>query len=464
MVIGFMGIFAMILGSVTSYALQQAKYGRALLGREQALHIAEAGLDYYRWFLSHNPGNLTNGTGLAGPYTYAVNDPEGGQLGTASLTVTGNTQCGVLQSVDLTSVGTSDQNSGYPRTISVRYMQRNVAEHAFLSNSNVWFGSTNASVGPYFSNGGIREDGSNNSTVTSALSTFTCDSSMGCSPTQSKAGVFGSGAGSALWQYPASSIDFSGMATNFNTLKGYAQASGKYLYDATVSSNHDSRGFHIILKANGTYDVYKVTGSTWVYGYRSNGDCSSNGGWCYDYDIITTESYVGNYAVSSTCGLIYVEGTLWLEGTLNGKLTIVAADPGSYAPDIILNGNIAYATTDGTTGLTAIAEHSVRIPLKSPDTMNIRGIFVAQTGYYGRDYYTQGYTSGNDSYVLRSTLNVIGSLVSAQRAGVAWTSGGSVVSGYQNRTNSYDRVLAFNPPPFTPVTSADFHFALWDEK
>ncbi len=96
LVLGFMGVFMIVLGTITSYAFEQARYGRALLAREQALHIAEGGLEYYRWFLAHNPGNLANGTGLPGPYTYTVDDPEGGTLGSAALTVTGNSQCGVL--------------------------------------------------------------------------------------------------------------------------------------------------------------------------------------------------------------------------------------------------------------------------------------------------------------------------------------------------------------------------------
>lgn len=461
-----MGVFMIILGTITSYAFTQAKYGRAILAREQAIHIAEAGLEYYRWFLAHNPGNLTNGTGAPGPYTYTVNDPEGGVMGSASLTVTGNSQCGVLQNIDIASRGTSNFNTIYPRTISARYMQRSVAEYAFITNTNVWYGSSNTSVGPYISNGGIRQDGTNNSTVSSALTSFSCDSSMGCSPTQTKPGVWGAGSGSALWQYPVSSIDFAGMATNFSTMRSLAIASGRYFQHSTVSANHDTTGFHIVLKSNGTFDAYRVTGTTWIYGYRSNGDCSAAGGWCNDYDIITSETLLGNYTIPSSCSLVYVEGTLWLEGTLNGKLTIIAADPSSgYAPDIILSNNIAYATTDGTTGLTAIAEHSIRLPLTSPDTMNIRGIFVAQTGYFGRDYYLAGYTGGRDSYIVQSTLNTTGSVVSSQRPVSAWTDGsGTVVSGYQTRTNSYDRILAFDPPPFTPAIGTDYHYVLWREQ
>ena len=98
MVVVFMGIFMLILSALTGFALEEAKYGNATVDREQALDSAEAGLEYYRWFLAHNPNNITNGTGLPGPYTYTVNDPETGlPTGSASISVVGNTQCGVIQ-------------------------------------------------------------------------------------------------------------------------------------------------------------------------------------------------------------------------------------------------------------------------------------------------------------------------------------------------------------------------------
>ncbi len=114
LVIAFMGIFMIILGAISSFALEQGKYGRVLYDREQALHSAEAGLEYYRWFLAHNPNDLTNGTGQSGPYTYTVADPEGGSLGKASISISAATQCGVNQWIDITSVGTSDLSPSFP--------------------------------------------------------------------------------------------------------------------------------------------------------------------------------------------------------------------------------------------------------------------------------------------------------------------------------------------------------------
>lgn len=478
LVLAFMGVMLVVLGTITSYTLQQTKYGRALQAREQAVNIAEAGLEYYRWFLARNPSILTNGgAGLVSPYTYAVNDPQGGTLGNATVTATPALQCGQVQWIDLSSQGTANADTRFTRTVSARYMKPSVTQYAFLLNSNVWFGSSNVGVGPYFSNGGIRQDGTSNSTVSSALVSFTCDSSMGCSPSETKPGVFGAGTNQQLWMYPAPTIDFAVMAANFASLQSYAQSSGIYLsgtatyvggaqqgssYSSVAGS--DATGYHLVFNTNGTVTVYRVTGTNnQTQGYRSNGDCSGSGGWCTEYDVITAQTLLGTYAVPATCGLVYVNAKAWVEGTVSGKVTVVVADTASYAPDVLIPGNISYATTDGTTGLTLIAEHSVRLPINSPDSLSIRGIFIAQSGYYGRDYYYAGYTGGYDSYIVRSALTVAGSVVASQRGAMCWSSGGACSSGYSMRSNTYDRILAFIPPPFTPSATTTYGTVLWQE-
>src|SRR3989344_3927372 len=85
LVLGFMGVFAIILGTISSYVLEQGRYGRAIYAREIALHVAEAGLEHYRWFLAHNSSIMDDGTGLVSPLTYAVADPEGGTMGSAEV-------------------------------------------------------------------------------------------------------------------------------------------------------------------------------------------------------------------------------------------------------------------------------------------------------------------------------------------------------------------------------------------
>jgi hypothetical protein len=118
-----------------------------------------------------------------------------------------------------------------------------------------------------------------------------------------------------------------------------------------------------------------------------------------------------------------------------------------------------------------IAEGSVLIPLNSPDTMEIHGIFIAQSGHYGRNFYTSDsayspYTvpSAYNSYVLRTKLTTNGSVVSNARTGTSWSSGGSTISGYQSRVDAYDELQATAPPPFTPSASTDYRFVIWREQ
>lgn len=477
LVLAFMGIFMFLLATITSYVVTQGKYGRALYAREQAVNIAESGLEYYRWFLAHNTSILDAGVGLVSPYTHTVNDPETGRIGEATITATANLACGKVQWIDLTSVGRSDLTTIFPRTLQARYMRQSVAEYSALLNANVWAGADRVISGPYFSNGGIRMDGTHNSLVSSAVATWSCDSSFGCSPTQTRNGVFGTGSSPALWVYPASSFNFAGIATNFSTIRGYASGQGILLdvdrvrvngsqQGGTFSSvgGSDQRGFRVVLNSNNTITVYRVTGTSAAQSLHIDNLNS----WVNDYHTITNQTLVGTYTIPSGCPVIYANAKLWLEGTVGNKVTVIAADTGSFTPDIILNNNITYASGTGSSGLTAIAERSVLIPLVAPDVMTIRGVFVAQSGYFGRNYYevggSNGVPSSYNSYVQQSQLTTIGTVVSNQRIGTQWTCGGNFCSGYAQRVDTYDRLLAFSPPAFTPASSVDYKLVLWREQ
>ncbi|HVM73943.1 MAG TPA: hypothetical protein VMU13_03655 [Candidatus Paceibacterota bacterium] len=471
-VIVFMGIFLLLLSGLAGFALEEAKYGDATVAREEALDSAEGGLEYYRWFLAHFPNNLTNGTGLPGPYSYTILDPEtAGTDGTASISVVGNMQCGVIQSIDITSVGKSTLNPGFPRTLFARYMHPSVAGYSYLLNSNVWAGPSRTITGPYFSNGGIRMDGTNNSLVQSAVSTWVCNSTYGCPSSQTEPGVFGGGSGSALWQYPVASIDFAGITSGLSNLKTYAQNNGGLYFPPAGSgtANANQRGYHLIFNSNGTVDVYKVTATTAVWGY------SNQYGWIQEHNIIASQTYLGNYTVPSTCSVIFVEDRVWVEGTVKGKVTVASADFVNInnTTSAFLPNNIYYATYDGTSGLTVIAAGDVLIPLNSPSTMEIHGIFVAQNGHYGRNFYTSDSTN-YPTYVVPPTYNsdvqetlltTDGTVVSNGQTGTQWTCGspGVFCSGYATRIDSYDELQALSPPPFTPAASTNFQFVEWKE-
>lgn len=460
LVLGYMGILSIILGTISSYGLTQSKHGTIISIREQALHVAEGGLEYYRWFLAHNSSIMDTGAGLVTPYTYTIDDPEGGELGEATVTATITSQCGVPQWVDIQSVGRATSNTAFKRQLSARYMKPSTAEYSYIVNTNVWAGADRTIRGPYHSNGGVRMDGTHNSDVTSAVSTWNCTSSYGCNPTQGTApGVVGNGSNPALWTYPVTSIDFAGIAVDFTNLRTKAQTQGG-IYYASSTGSVNSRGYHMRFNSDGTVSIYRVTGTN---GYSSYSSQYGNG---TEYSVITAETLLGTYAIPSACSLIFAEDRLWVEGTVKGKVTVIAATPNDAgtSPDIYLNNNILYSTTDGSDGITLVAERNVLVPLVVPNTMEIHGVFVATNGHYGRDYFSTSNLPGSlDPYAQRSTLTTVGTVVSNGRTGTSWNCGGVYCGGFQTRYDYYDQLLAFSPPPFTPTALTTYKFALWRE-
>lgn len=453
LVLVFAGVFFVIVTSLSGFIFVQNKVQIAKENVSKAFQISEAGLDYYKWFLAHFPDDLQDGTGVSGPYEHTYADPEGGNFGSFSLDVTGNTQCGVVSSIDITSTGWSDNNPSIQRIVTGKYARPSVAEYSFILNSAVWAGSDRTIYGKYHSNGGIRMDADNRSLVESSVSSWTCTATFSCSPDSTQAGVFGLG-DSSLWDYPVPQIDFSGITADLVSMKSMAQNSGGiYLPDS------GAQGYHVIFNSNGTFDVYRVDSV-------GDGNWSYNNFWGYEqeYSIINSETFLQNYTPSATCGLVFVEDNLWIEGTVNGKLTIVSADlvNSNIETDIVLVNNINYSTLAGTDGLTAIAEEDVMISPKSPDDMTIRGIFIAQTGRFGRNYYGTEYGYAADD-VYKNSLTMNGTVVSNGRVGTKWFCP-SYCSGYNTRFNSYDQTQAKNPPPLTPYTSDDFRFIEWREE
>ncbi|MFC1730827.1 hypothetical protein ACFL6I_10885 [candidate division KSB1 bacterium] len=454
LVLVFSGIFFVIVTSLAGFIFVQNKVLLAKENRETAFNIAEAGLDYYKWFLAHFPSDLQDGTGDVGPYEHSYSDPEGGTIGTFSLEVTGDEQCSTIMAVDIESTGWSSSDSTFTRTIFGTYAQPSVAEYAFILNSDVWAGSDRTIIGRYHSNGGIRMDASNESLVESAVSTWTCTTTFGCDPDSTENGVFGSSVNSELWQYPVTQIDFSGITSDLVSMKSLAQSDGVYIGDS------GAYGYRVNFKNDGTFDVYTVTSAgsgEWAY--------SSQWGWEQEYYTILTETFLQNYTPPSGCGLVFIEDNVWLEGTVNGKVTLASADlvNANIETDIIINNNIDYSTLTGTDGLTAIAEEDILVPLESPDDLLIRGIFIAQTGHFGRNYYSADVGYYPD-HAYKNSLTMHGTVVSNGRVGTKWNCSDVYCSGYNTRSNSYDQTQAKNPPPLTPYTSDDFRFIEWREQ
>jgi hypothetical protein len=462
LVLVFGAVFFMIISSFVTFIVTQGKLVSEKVQLATAGQIAEAGLNYYKWYLAHYPNDVTNGTGVPGPYIGVYNDPEGGAIGEYSLTVASTTYCGDVASIDVAATGYTYAQPGIKRVISARYARPTVAEFAFILNTDVWAGPDRIINGPYHSNGGIRMDGTNNSVVTSNVATWSCNSSFGCSPTANRNGVFTTtgNANAALFDFPSAPINFAGLTVDLSSMKTRAQTKGG-LY--IPPSGAGAYGYRLVFNAIGTVSVYRITATTQYWGY------TTEAGWLQERNVFTTNTLVNTYAISDSCPLIYVEDKVWLEGTVKKRVALAAADLTSAVinPSIIIKDNILY-TSATTSALLAIAEKDVLLGVDVPNDITVNGIYIAQTGRYGRNHYEDGggyvLPAGLLPYVIRNSETMNGTIVSNGRVGTQWTSGGVITSGFRDRYNTYDRNLIANPPPLVPNTSDVYEFSDWRDK
>lgn len=458
----FGSIFLTVFGGLSMYVLSENRLQSRNASLAEAFSLAEAGLEYYKWRLAHYPDDVQNGTGIPGPYTVSYDDPETGVAGTYTLSINGNTMCGQLTSVDITSVGSPSDAPGVSRTLRARYARPSVGTYSYILNDSVWAGADRTILGPYHSNGGVRMDGAANSPVTSSLNTWSCTSTYGCSPTQHNApGVVGSGPNQDLWSYPTPQVDFSAIAADFGTLKTLAQTNGIYYgrYSSGTNQNNESywRGYRLVFNANDTVSVYRVHDLTNL-GVTPVNPADDTDDWA----LINDDDFYQTRTIPANCGLIFIEDNVWVEGTIPSKITLVAANVvnANVAPNAYLLDDIEYEVQDGTDGLTLIAENNVLISPSAPNSMNLNGIFIAQGGAFGMNAYD------SCTYADKTgTLTILGTTVSNKRTGTKWTSYcGGYAKGFQNRVDSYDRRIASDPPAFTPVVSSDYQFVDWREE
>ena len=448
-------VFLSLIAAVLGFALFQLKEANQRVSWHQALHIAEAGVNYYRWCLN-------NGIESQCQPQKDYFDIEGNLVGQFSLDVSSTVSCGEAIQKRISSEGFTNEFPEVKRKINIIYARKSVAKYSYILNDNVWVGEDYEIRGPYHSNGGIRMDGENQSLVTSAKEDWICSSSFGCSPCPTSAGcqlqgencvcpgVFTTANGNEdLFNFPITPFDFNGITIDLAQMKTQAQDSGVYL-PPSKEIDPQGKGYHLKFNRDGTFEVWIITRLSPTFAY------SFEEGWHYDYFTIRNEYLYGTFNVPFDCPVIFVEDNLWPEGVIKGKVSLASANlvNPNLDTDVILNENIDYSVKDGSDGLTLIGERNILIGPSSPNIMELRGIFVAQKGRFSRNQYP-----GN----IRKELEIYGSIISNGRVGTKWVSGSIVVSGYLKRESYFDSNLVYNPPPFTPFVNSEFKIIKWEE-
>ena len=446
-------ILTLVMGAVLGNAAIQYRLLRSSTSREEAFHIAEAGINYYQWHLAHFSTDFQDGTGAA-PTTQSgftnpcylhdyVDKDTNLSIGKYCLEITAPLIGSTI--VTIKSTAYANSNPKAKRVITTRYGVPSLAKYAFLTNGDVWVGDTEAVSGAMHANGGIRFDGTGNAPITSAKTTYVCQTYHGCGPT-TKAGIWGSAPQSTknFWQYPQPNVDFSSMTADLATLKTSAQSAGRYL----APSN--AQGYSLVFNSNGTYSVYRVTS------LRSHASGTDVDGNTHSEDIDYNARTLLTTSALPTNGIIYIEDKTWVEGTVNGRVMVVAAKlpyNASTAPSIIIPNNLTYTAQDGTVSLGLLAQQDILISYYAPSTLNINAAMIAQNGSAERF---------NFSGSVKSSITIYGAIASYGTWTWSWVNGyGTVTSGYQNTTTTYDSNLLYAPPPSFPLTSSGYQQISW---
>jgi hypothetical protein len=484
----------MSIGAIVGLIILENKLLRQKIATERAFQVAEGGLNSYRWRLSHDSDDLTGVT------EQAFYDPEGGLMGYYTITAEGFSSETVIEGkvtichkpgttaertgaipedalaghlghgdtlgecstpgssyidtsvIVLTATGWTEDFPNNKRTIKARYGKPSLAKYAFVTDSNIWFGSSETITGTVHSNGGIRMDGTCDSLMTTIKEDYICGAEHGCAD-EEKPGIWGSGEKAELWDFPVTEdVDFDAISVNLDDIKTAADSTdGKYIEAS------GSYGYVITFINDGTFSVQKIK-------KMENAMWSYNGAdWVNESLDYKTTDKADTYTIP-TNGLIFIEDDVWVQGEIDGRVTLVAArlpDDTYEDANIYIPSNITYTSKDGLNALGLIAQNDILITYISADDLEIDAALLAQKGHVYRNYIDD---EDYPDYAIRNSISIYGTIMSKGVWTFSWveTEDGPVISGYDNTTTAYDPYLFYSPPPSYP-SEDEYEFISWEE-
>lgn len=450
--IGIMAVMAIIAFALFVLEQSQERYSRAV-----GVYLAEAGVQYYRWHLTHDPEDFWDGTCLAKdascvsqPYVHEVRAVTGERIGTYTLNITP----AVLGTsvVTVASTGTPFGSARGARTVNAKLGIPSITRYATVSETPARFGEGTQIFGLVHSNSGIRVDGVAHNLVTSACTSYDDPDHGGpeeeCVHTHQAnlEDVFLAGR-----SFPVPRVDFDGFSADLAKLRGDAQsADGLYIEPSGTF------GYRLIFQTNDTVEIRRVTALEPPPAECTN-DLDQDGWGAWDIrsdELVQTSGFPKN-------GMIFVEDNVWVEGKVNtARLTIGVGtfpDVPSTNRSIIVNNDLLYTNTDGTDALGLFAQKHLTVGLRSKDSLRIDAALIAQKGRVGRFYYSP---TNCGSTVNRDTLTLYGMIATNGRYGFAYTNG----TGYQKRNIQYDNNLTLGPPPAVPLIGSEYAVLSWEEE
>lgn len=470
---------------------------------QQSFNIAESGVNYYLWHMSHAGTDFKDGQSLPstpdptlgyGPYVHNYVDANGNTSGTYTLWIKPQGSGSTIATVR--SIGKA-AGSNLTRTVQAQIGASSFASYGLVADAEFWFGSDETASGPIFSNIGVHMDGPNTDTVESANATYTPAAIYGGNGYTSKAGVWCNPSNDSTcnsrdksdWLYPKSSVDFEQVKGSLCTMKQVAfgdyVSTKAYLGDAEpckdvpttrtnayipryASSFSSKNGYLIQLNTNGTYDLYKVT---------NENDTKAS------YGAALSKTLVATGITLPPSGVIFVEDNVWVRTnpTFHGRITIASARLASstQTTDIKIADDVLYSTKNGSDAIGLVTEGDVLVQPYAPPSsgsfnFEVDAAALAQSGsvtwpkyYDGTSSCTKGWTSPSQTFTFYGSV--------ATRLDWTWNystgncgnavydySSGYYYSGVEHTDTIYDYNLQYAPPPSYPVTGT-YDILSWRE-
>lgn len=499
-----MSAVLILLTSILRYVGTQISYSANRLERERAFQIAESGIYYYRWYLAHATDGMnaqqlsafwgdSATLGVSGPVEMEYRDPETNDvIGRYSLELAAPDPYSTIATVTVT--GWTNKMPSVQRKIRARFRRASWSEYAVLADEFMRFGEGTEVYGKIHSNKGIRFDGLAHNSVTSLVEGFDDPDHNESGVDKDEFGVHthviappGSGVNDSFRsaeappnsvpnrpdvfaggrQFPVPEVSFTGVQSDLSFMKQTAcndTGSGCAVVNNCWASGcyYDNSGYgrRIVLKTNGTFDMYLVN----AYSATTNsitsfvGRRSTNGSACVT--AVTSAGPNAQCQNNGTClcnpinktipnnGIIYVDDSIWLEGSLGSgeyRVTVVAGEGTAF----LGNNDITYSAYNGSNILGIIGKQDVEIIRNSQTDLQIDGALLAQNGRVGRQYYDG---------IHKSVITVNGALATKMRYGFAYVDG----TGYTDRNLNFDNNLLYYPPPYFP-TGTEYSIDLWQE-
>lgn len=507
-VLSIMGVLSIISGVLLQVILTNFTVSSKNVDSQKAFNIAEAGINYYLWHLSHNATDFKDGKTTPavqdpvlgwGPYVHNYIDDNARNAGTYTLWIKPQGNGSTIATIR--SIG-KVAGTNTIRTVESQVGAASFASYGLVSDSPFWFGETESANGPIHSNQGIRMDGSSNSDITSARATYVPPSNLGGNGSTSRPGVWCDSSivtpvncntrSKIDWRYPVTSVDFNQVSGSLCTMKRVAFANNgataslatqtnacsqvpntrtsSYLPQRATNGTYDpARGYLIELNSNNTYNVFQV-----------NGEDDRN----TPYTSALTRSSIANNIAIPSSGVIFAEDNVWVRSnpTFQGRVTIASGRLAtSSATNIVIADNLRYSTKNGSDAIGLVAEDDVIIapyapPASGAFNFEVNAATLSQTssvtypGFYRNETNrrTRGWVNSNQQFLF------YGSVASRQTWTWSWlcssscgsavysSSQGRYVSGVLNNTTQYDYNLLYAPPPSFPITSG-YNILSWRE-